>query len=366
MSNVKNNIFDFATKELSQDAVICWMLGWARYPESELHELALEMFKMLGVDNFDEKQDITIKTQVKKADIVVALHGQKKILIIEDKVYSSEHDNQIEEYRKTFGNIETQALVENKSGELYDIWTVYFKTGYYYDEDKIVIADKKVDADQFYKLISEEKYRNKSEILDMFIIHLEELMSYYTKYGDFTVFEKDHYYISSETIAQHNLMREIFPQSMWDEKSKVFMVEVGSSSGRPWTEMNICEDLFHSGTKDAYKFFWRVDTDKEGPYLSLRLYDWFATSDESKKERHTKLYKKYLSVCHEVVNELGDRISVSWDKIENGYRGNYVEASLMEFHLKEYITNWPEKGESLINDANLITKDFLKRLESER
>lgn len=366
MPGIKNNIFDYATKELSQDAVICWLLGWIRCPESELYGLAAEMFKMLGVDDFDEKQYITIKTQVKKADIAVALHGQKKIIIIEDKVYSSEHDNQIEEYRKAFSDQGTQTLVENKSGELYDIWTVYFKTGFYYDEDKTVVADKKIGAEDFYKLISAEKYKNKSEILDAYVVHLEKLMNYYVEYGDFTVFKDAHYYISSETIAQHNLMRTIFPESMWDGKSKIYKVEVGSSSGRPWTEMSICVDLLHPGTKDTYSFFWRIDTDNEGPYLSLRLYDWFAKSNCAMKMRHSELYEKYRKVCEEVVNNLQGEISVNWDNVKNGYRGNYFEASLMQFHLKDYLPFWAEKGESLIKDTNLITERFLAKLDSER
>ena len=39
----KPNIFEFATKELSQDAFICWLASWAKkeYIESdrELHQL---------------------------------------------------------------------------------------------------------------------------------------------------------------------------------------------------------------------------------------------------------------------------------------------------------------------------------------
>ena len=359
---IKNNIFDYATKELSQDAVICWLLGWIRCPESALYELAIEMFKLLGVDDFDEKQEITIKTQVKKADIVVALHGQKKILLIEDKVYSSEHDNRIEEYRKTFNNLENQALIDNKSGEVYDIRTVYFKTGFYYDVDKTVIADTKIEADRFYKLISADKYKGKSEILDAFVIHLSEIMGYYVKYGDYTKSENDRFYITSETIAQHNLMRTIFPETLWDGKSKAFMVEVGSSSGRPWTEMSICPDLYHDGTEDRYTFFWRIDTDNKGPYLSLRFYDWFEKKDYAKKKRHEDLYNKYRSLCEEVVDTLKGKISVCWDQVKDGYRGGYCEASLIKFHLEEYLTDWQENGKRLIKDANLITKSFSKML----
>ena len=145
MNELSNNIFSFATKELSQDAVICWLLNWIKYPESELYNLAIDMFDLLGVKDIEKNQDISIKQQVNKADIVVTLHGQKQILIIEDKVYSTEHGNQIEEYRKFFDDLNNQRdYLDNKSNDLYSIKTVYFKTGFFYDEDKVV-AEQKVE-----------------------------------------------------------------------------------------------------------------------------------------------------------------------------------------------------------------------------
>lgn len=35
-----NNLFDFATSELSQDAVICWCVNWYNEKESKLYPLA--------------------------------------------------------------------------------------------------------------------------------------------------------------------------------------------------------------------------------------------------------------------------------------------------------------------------------------
>jgi len=32
----KNNLFSFATSELSQDAFICWCLNWINYPDEML------------------------------------------------------------------------------------------------------------------------------------------------------------------------------------------------------------------------------------------------------------------------------------------------------------------------------------------
>lgn len=34
-----NNIFEYSTKELLQDAVICWCINWINYPDAVLCEL---------------------------------------------------------------------------------------------------------------------------------------------------------------------------------------------------------------------------------------------------------------------------------------------------------------------------------------
>ena len=77
-----NNLFQFATKELSQDAIICWCLNWIHYPDSKLYPMAKDLFKLLGQDDVDCNQKITIKKQVKKIDILVLFHDTNKILII--------------------------------------------------------------------------------------------------------------------------------------------------------------------------------------------------------------------------------------------------------------------------------------------
>ena len=34
----RNNIFDFATSELSQDAFICWLCNWVNFDDNNLSE----------------------------------------------------------------------------------------------------------------------------------------------------------------------------------------------------------------------------------------------------------------------------------------------------------------------------------------
>ena len=46
----KPSLFDYATSELSQDAILCWLLEWARHDEEEYEKyqkLAKELIKSL-------------------------------------------------------------------------------------------------------------------------------------------------------------------------------------------------------------------------------------------------------------------------------------------------------------------------------
>ena len=364
MSDIRNNIFQYATKELSQDAIISWLLNWANYPDSELHTLSIELFHLLGIEDFKPKQRITIKTQIKKADIVVALHEQGILLIIEDKTTFSEHDDQIKQYVDFFMKIENQRLLDNVSDKLYDVRTVYFKTGYYYDDDKTVKADVKVNAEQFYKILSQKKYSNISEILDEYVIHLKKIMDDDVKYGDFCGEDKSAgRYISWKAIAQHNLMRYIFHEEYWDEKSDVFRVKNGSSSGRPFTTIKICDVMHHANINEDDKFslFWRIDTNSKGPYLSLRIYDnGFDKIDNTNKKRHSNIYEKYIDHIKEFFSQITKRFHIKWDDVKERYTGNYKDSSLISFNLDSYLKNWVNEGSELKKMINEITADVLK------
>ena len=368
----QNNIFRFATKELSQDAVICWMLNWVEYPESELHQLGKDMFLLLGESDIDVNQKIDIKTQFKKADIVVVLHGARRILIIEDKVYSSEHDDQIAKYKETLSEESVQRELGIMGDIITDIKTIYFKTGFFYDNDKVLVNNKMVDVvvsgDDYYKMVKKYAGITSSEILEAYIDHLEGILEYYDIYGDYTGKYKKgdklgRYFVAWEYIAQYRLMRDIFPEEKWDKKSGVFMIENGSSSGRPWTESCICPSPKYKNG-DQYCFFWRIDSDNNGPYISLRYYESFDKNKEKDKlKRHELYYGHFVKYMQDVVEKNESITKISWNDVQSGYRGSYKESALITVHLSEYLDRWNERRDQLINSVRLYTEDFVSGLD---
>ena len=94
------NIFDYATSELSQDAFICYLLefGKEQYKNdfSKEYEIAHHFLEKCGIP-FDEKIE-EIKKQYNCIDVLVVMSSY--LLVIEDKVGTNEHDDQIVRYVK--------------------------------------------------------------------------------------------------------------------------------------------------------------------------------------------------------------------------------------------------------------------------
>lgn len=92
------NIFRYATSELSQDALICYILEFAKseYRGHVLHKLGLAF-----VESFSGDQSIVrnIRKQWHHIDILVELENGDYILI-EDKTNSSNHSKQLQKYKE--------------------------------------------------------------------------------------------------------------------------------------------------------------------------------------------------------------------------------------------------------------------------
>lgn len=100
---MKNNIFEYATGELSQDAFICWCANWFNDNSNQkLQEMSIELMKLFaGVDvinsfricrQFSLDVYIEAKKYALKIDALIIVNDSIAV-IVEDKTYTSEHDN---------------------------------------------------------------------------------------------------------------------------------------------------------------------------------------------------------------------------------------------------------------------------------
>lgn len=109
--HLKPNIFDYATSELSQDAFLCWLLKWAeegaRSHDPQLHTIAnvfvKEVFDLHNCQLNESIQSVCIKRQFNSLDIL-AIINEKYAIMIEDKVFTSHHSNQLNRYLQMVEN----------------------------------------------------------------------------------------------------------------------------------------------------------------------------------------------------------------------------------------------------------------------
>lgn len=139
MASSRPNLFGYATKELSQDAMICWLIDWAGQEEVEdprdralrdcgrlfVHALLAKHGVHLNVDEAVTTTDIY--QQDHGIDVLARVIGEreKHILLIEDKTDTEDPSDKLQRYCDAVKNGETSlGRVARRR-----IFPVYLKTG---------------------------------------------------------------------------------------------------------------------------------------------------------------------------------------------------------------------------------------------
>lgn len=158
------NLFDFATKELSQDAFLRWLLENFNDPVVGIasKKLLSEMIKLFPDQPLDIDKITEIKTwaQYKNMDVGADVYvGQNKVatFVIEDKTNSSEH-NQLEKYdgeidkwndqkykyrifykTQLVGKEERERITKNNKWKIMDIKTISSIFSEFTNSDNLVL-----------------------------------------------------------------------------------------------------------------------------------------------------------------------------------------------------------------------------------
>lgn len=267
---VENNIFNFATNELSQDAFICWCLNWINMPVRDdnasgrqfgarfLSRLLNEAYDVSGVNQ------IYIFRQLLNIDVLVLVPELQAALIIEDKTSSQEHGNQINRYKcllsKTFKSNQYNGLdiyqhllddkkeqqqkrdetacwgavnsirwaLRDEPGKLdlskYTIHTTYLKTDWFNDDDWHTVQELEkepkvntyVDGPEFLSLLLSCREWN-NPILMSFVDYLSSKIKTTIEHSCFWEHYKDidehiRFYIQDTAIAQRRFLQTVFNQ----------------------------------------------------------------------------------------------------------------------------------------------------------
>lgn len=112
MAQTMNNLFDFAPSELSQDAILCWLINWADETFSdnkEMHRIGRSFLDdLINCWNkfastsitLPDKLAINILKQANETDITIFVNTDV-VICIEDKTGTSHHSNQLTRCRQS-------------------------------------------------------------------------------------------------------------------------------------------------------------------------------------------------------------------------------------------------------------------------
>ncbi|MGL6024897.1 MAG: PD-(D/E)XK nuclease family protein [Cetobacterium sp.] len=193
---MRPNIFKFATSELSQDAFICYVLDYYNANWKTKHVLEHKfakffihnLFKKLSIDNI-EINSLEIKKQFMAIDILLIIN-ENIYIIIEDKTFTSERENQMNGYR--------EKVIKNLKALEQNVYCIYYKTGDESYTNTSLIGDRKNIETLLREEIIEifEKYEGSNILFEDYLTNLKDFQN------------------ERENFKNRNLKKEIFT---WNE-----------------------------------------------------------------------------------------------------------------------------------------------------
>lgn len=216
------NIFDYATKEFTQDAMICWLLNCK---ETCLPFLNKFIFK----DNDEIKGEIEFEygpsKQISRIDVYanIEYNGRYYPIIFENKANTTTHNEQIERYCNLVND-----WFKNEP-KLEKILLVYFKTGYMFDKEKKQVKE------EFDKIENKEKF-----CTEPIFISAEDMREFISPYKDkYKLLEDYHGYLKNLIEKQknhYNNWYELDSLSTHIGQGRFFQEVFGDKTG--WSEGN--------------------------------------------------------------------------------------------------------------------------------
>ncbi|MBE6845846.1 MAG: hypothetical protein E7508_09120 [Ruminococcus sp.] len=345
---MRNSLFSFATGELSQDAFICWCANWVNFKDDEsgLYDMGVEFVKLVsGVENIES---VVVMQQYKKIDVLLLINNNTAV-IIEDKTFTGEHSNQINRYKDIVLN-EINSGNLNLDKQNFQIVTTFFKTGEYYPNDVKTAAytDINITRENMMKLL--EKYISKSDIIRDYYDRLDYLDRWYSEYKGY--YKKQEYDKAfCENWGQYCCAKDLFmgKKMLGQFADRDVIIESGSSYGRPYTW------IWMWGKTDWYWLGYRIDSDKKGYFISLRLYRECKKADKSNSilSEKTEIFNKIKSVLNDEIN------ARKIDCVIAGNRASYNESELGKFY-------FAETGNDLLkNNLYDIVEKLVKIIEAD-
>ena len=405
--SVKHNLFAFATSELSQDAFFCWALDCLnRDEDSPLYGLGRSFWALLSGrrnDALPKIKGVVIRRQFKHMDVLaLVVYSDRTIdaLVIEDKVNTSEHDDQIQKYLTELGNLLVSLLKEdgrNKDIEedlkkivrneytlkecQFNCFVAYVKTGFFSDADWATVKRERKLSEEVIPVLAVSA-EDLVKAVDTYV-HDSELVSMYSAYLHEEFLDKANLYeraltegtdletlLKTTEVVPYYFLRILFDgetalgigHRMWEPRtggdgSRVINSSHNIGGGR-WSHIKFWRRPLERGDETHPYLFWRIDTDGNGMYLALRYYDKSGRDNGLNREETFLRLQEIIRETYDVLKRDIEGLEVPFKDKEdlplvsesNGRRskGKRKENTLIHIHIESVIENW---GRTSVSDG---------------
>ena len=400
---MKHNLFAFATSELSQDAFFCWALDCLnRDEDSPLYGLGRSFWALLSGrknDALPKIKGVVIRRQFKHVDVLALVVYSNRTtidaLVIEDKVNTSEHDDQIQKYLTELDNVlgslskedgrnkdieeDLKKIVRNEY-TLKECRLAYVKTGFFSDADWGTVKRERKLSEKVIPALAVSA-KDLVKVVDTYV-HDSELVSMYSAYLHEEFLDKANLYeraltegtdletlLKTTEVVPYYFLRILFDgetalgisHRMWEPRtggdgSRVINSSHNIGGGR-WSHIKFWRRPFERGDETHPYLFWRIDIDGNGLYLALRYYN------ESGRDKGLNREETFLRL-QEIIRETYDVLKRDIEGLEvpfkdkealplvsesNGRRskGKRKENTLIHIHIESVIENW---GRTSVSD----------------
>lgn len=405
--SVKHNLFAFATSELSQDAFFCWALDCLnRDEDSPLYGFGRSFCALLlgrKNDDLPKIKGVVIRRQFKHVDVLALVVYSNRTtidaLVIEDKVNTSEHDDQIQKYLTELDNVlgslskedgrnkdieeDLKKIVRNEytlKACRFKYFVAYVKTGFFSDADWGTVKRERKLSEKVIPALAVSA-KDLVKVVDTYV-HDSELVSMYSAYLHEEFLDKANLYeraltegtdletlLKTTEVVPYYFLRILFDgetalgisHRMWEPRtggdgSRVINSSHNIGGGR-WSHIKFWRRPFERGDETHPYLFWRIDIDGNGLYLALRYYN------ESGRDKGLNREDTFLRL-QEIIRETYDVLKRDIEGLEvpfkdkedlplvsesNGRRskGKRKENTLIHIHIESVIENW---GRTSVSD----------------
>ena len=387
------NIFDYATKELSQDAFFAWLLMCAKDAENmKLKEKGQAFVKLLFGDGYKVDE---VFLQEKNIDLLVILrddnsNGKQVAAIIEDKTTSLLQKNQMVKYCNMLSGTERDpnfwSNLKRKypKADVCDEKEIQLSFCLYIRSDYLFAREQRVANKQFVKI--REKIASLNNDNACSIISCDELDEFFDSCCGDQLYDSFIQYYNKKRETRENAKKDWNSESKEERNTSLFThigqtqffnaafgpdkeqyYDLGTDMGWPWIALDILRDH----PKQCYGISYQFRSDfcnKNGKRLCFEQYREEKEHDERLELKiddlrtAVDLSKKIIELLEQKYCNVKTNIRINEQKVSNYSKDKSYDKKTIFYIIFD---DSPAEVETIAEFVQVFTEEFRKKYHND-